>query len=220
QNPYQNTLHGHDDAFVTKLNSIGNGLVYSTYLGGSGIDEAHAIALDSADDAYVTGNTLSKDFPSTPAAFQPSMALSAFGNAFVTKLNATGTVLTYSTFLGGNNSAGSTGPDQGLGIAVDASGEAYVAGATNSPNFPVTAGAFQTAYSNGSSVMNPAFMTKLNASGSALVYSTFLEGSATDTPAKLAIDTAGNAYVTGNTSSANFPTVNPLQASMGDPYGT
>ncbi len=182
------------DAFVTKLNSTGTNLLYSTYLGGSGDDRGQGIALDSSGHAYVTGQTLSSDFPTTPGAFQTTLGGSH--DAFVTKLNSTGTNLLYSTYLGGSI------PDYGNGIAVDTSGNAYVTGYTSSSDFPTTPGAFQTTYT-----YVDAFVTKLNATGTGLLYSTYLGGSGGDLGWGIAVDTSGNAYVTGQTqSSTDFPT--------------
>jgi len=184
-------------AFVTKVNPTGTGLVYSTYLGGSGIDLGNGIAVDVAGNAYVTGFAGSTDFPTTPGAFQTARASSS--DAFVTKVNPTGTGLVYSTYLGGN------ADDEGFAIAVDVAGNAYVTGRTNSPNFPTTLGAFQTTFAGG----GDAFVTKLNtlASGSAsLVYSTYLGGSRADVGFGIAVDVQGNAYVTGSTNSRGFPT--------------
>ena len=200
QGAFQTTLVGfHGVAFVTKLNSTGSGLVYSTYLGGAIEERGQAIAVDIAGNAYVTGRTFSKNFPTTPGAFQPTPDPLAGNSAFVTKLNPTGSALVYSTYLGGNND------DQGLGIAVDAAGNAYVAGQTRSSTFPTTPGAFQRF--EGGGLNDPdAFVTKLNPLGSALVYSTYLGGGSPDHATGIALDAAGNAYVTGNTSSVEFPT--------------
>jgi hypothetical protein len=170
-------------------------LSYSTYLGGSGEDRSHAIAVDAAGNAYVTGRTFSPDFPTTAGAFQTSFGDGSF-HAFVTKLNATGSALVYSTYLGGN------GAEESYGIAVDAAGNAYVTGLTVSPDFPTTAGAFQTTYGDG----QDAFVTQLDAAGSALVYSTYLGGNRYDEGNSIAVDPAGNAYVSGLTQSFNFPT--------------
>lgn len=130
-------------------------LEYSTYLGGAGTDSGYAIAVDSAGNAYVTGETTSTNFPITPTAFERRRT-SLEGDVFVTKLNSTGTALIYSTYLGGRGSS------RGLGMAVDSSGEAYVTGMTDSANYPTTAGAFQSSYGGGTD----AFVTKLNAYGS------------------------------------------------------
>ena len=200
-NALQASNRGSHDAFVTKLNAAGSALVYSTYLGGSGDDAGTGMALDSSGNAYVTGLTSSRNFP-TANAVQASYGGGMY-DAFVTKLNAAGSALVYSTYLGGSDE------DGGSGIAVDSSGNAYVTGMTNSSNFP-TANALQ-ASNRGS---NDAFVTKLNAAGSALVYSTYLGGSG-DEVGLIAVDSSGNAYVTGETSSGNFPTANALHASSG-----
>jgi hypothetical protein len=179
-------------------------LIYSTYLGGSGQDQAYGIAADSAGNAYVTGGTNSTDFPVTPGAFQT--VCHGF-DAFVAKLNASGSALVYSTYLGGS------GGDGGSGIAVDSAGNVYVTGGTSSTDFPVTPGAFQTTYGGN----GDAFVSKINATGSALVYSTYLGGSGIygDSGSSIAVDSSGNAYVIGVTSSTDFPTMNPFQPAFG-----
>jgi len=206
-------------AFVTKLNATGTALVYSTFLGGSISDSANAIALDGSGDAYVTGVTASMDFPTTAGAFQavnnnPSTCCSYItgGNAFIAKLNPAGTALEYSTYLGGSGRAGTAvDGDSGLGIAVDRSGNAYVTGQTESTDFPVTTGAFQTANNQPNLYGVNAFVTKLNATGRALVYSTYLGGSGIsesgvgDVGNGIAVDGSGDAYVTGSATSQNFP---------------
>jgi hypothetical protein len=202
---YQTALSSSVDAFVAKLNPTGTALVYSTYLGGSGGDEALGIAVDNAGDAYVTGDTDSTDFPTTPGAYQTALGGS---DAFVTKLNPTGTALLYSTYLGGT-----TGDDYGRGIAVDAAGNAYVTGYTYSTDFPTTPGAYQLSYGGGS---YDVFVTKLNRTGTALVYSTYLGGTGNDLAFGIAVDAAGNAYVTGYTYSTNFPaTPGAYQTALG-----
>ncbi|HEV8306236.1 MAG TPA: SBBP repeat-containing protein, partial [Methylomirabilota bacterium] len=184
---------GSADAFVTKLNSTGSALVYSTYLGGSGEDKSQAIAVDAAGNAYVTGWTDSSDFPTTAGAFQT--ALGGGRDAFVAKLNPSGSGLVYSTYLGGSGNESNV--DFSPGIALDAAGNAYVTGGTSSSNFPTTAGAFQT--SLGGSF--DAFVTKLNPTGTALVYSTYLGGSGDDQGHGIQVDASGHAYVTGYTGS-------------------
>src|SRR5216117_1725182 len=199
---FQPTGGSTTDAFVAKLNPAGSALVYSTYLGGSGFDSGAGIVVDAAGNAYVTGSTASTDFPTTAGAFQTAFAGSGpfgFGDAFVTKLDPTGSALVYSTYLGGS------GDDLGSGIAVDAAGNAYVAGGA-STNFPTTAGAFQTTFASTSAINFDVFVTKLNPTGSAPVYSTYIGGSGGDSGTGIAVDSAGNAYVTGGTNSANFPT--------------
>jgi Big-like domain-containing protein/beta-propeller repeat-containing protein len=211
KNPLQAVNHAASvTAFVTKINATGSALVYSTYLGGSNLDVGSRIAVDGAGNAYVTGYTESTDFPTTPGAFQRVCSGSCgtnSGDAFVAKINPTGSALVYSTYLGGS------GADGGFGIAVDSAGNAYVGGFTQSANFPTTTGAFQTVCNGGSGCgsWGDAFVTKINPTGSALVYSTFLGGSAAETGVSIAVDSAGNGYVTGATTSTNFPTKNPLQ---------
>jgi len=201
---------GVEDAFVMKLNPAGNAPVYSTYIGGSSIDRGRSIAVDSSGNAYVTGLTLSTDFPTTVGAFQP--ALRGFMDPFVTKLNAAGSALVYSTYLGGSTGEDFTIgflPDEGRGIAVDSSGNAYVTGNTTTTDFP-TANAMQAAFGG----FIDAFVAKLNPAGDGLVYSTYLGGSDRDQAFAIAVDTGGNAYVAGVTRSSNFPTANPLQAAL------
>ncbi len=195
---FQTTLGGTSNAFVTKLNASGTALVYSTYLGGSGTDQANGIALDSSGDACITGQTTSSNFPTTSGAFKTTYG-GGNSDAFVTEVNANGTGLAYSTYLGG------TAADYGDGIAVDASGDAYVTGYTTSTNFPTTSGAFQTTHASDGN-KNDAFVTKLNSTGTALVYSTYLGGTVNDYGYGIALDSSGNAYVTGYTTSSNFPT--------------
>jgi hypothetical protein len=215
-NPFQAFLDGSDDAFVTKLNSTGSALIYSTYLGGSGAGSGSGIAVDVSGDAYVTGFTSSTDFPVTPGAFQTKCGGTCLGNAFVTKVSPKGSALIYSTYLGGSG----VDDGNGGGIVVDSAGNAYVTGGTGSNDFPVTPGAFQTTC-GGNNCAYPdfdAFVTKLNPSGSALVYSTHLGGSGDDYGWGIGVDGVGNAYVTGRTSSSDFPTKNPFQSALGGGY--
>jgi Beta-propeller repeat len=201
------------DAFVAKLSPAGSALVYSTYLGGGSDDQGYAIAVDSAGNAYVTGTTDSTNFP-TANALQSTFAgrNCEGGDVFVTKFNAAGSALVYSTYLGGS------GSEQGRGIAVDSAGNAYVTGSTDSSNFP-TANAIQSTYGGGDGcdLGGDAFVAKFNPAGSALVYSTYLGGSSGDLGAGIAVDSAGNAYVTGGTNSPNFPTANALQSTLKGP---
>jgi hypothetical protein len=189
------------DAFVTKYGPAG-AVVYSSYLGGDGQDEAFGIAVDGAGNAYLTGRGTS--MPTTPGAYQ--VASAGGPDAFVTKLNASGSGLVYSTYLGGNNL------DVGYGIAVDGSGNAYVTGYTQSTKFPTTSGAYQGAFGGG---YHDAFVTELNATGTALRYSTYLGGSGQDEGDGIAVDGAGNAYITGLTASTNFPLRNAFQSAYG-----
>ncbi|MEO7859696.1 MAG: SBBP repeat-containing protein [Nitrospirales bacterium] len=200
--PFQATYAGGDgDAFVTQLDAAGTSLLYSTYLGGSGSDQSNGIAVDGSGLAYVTGRTHSTDFP-TVTPFQATLAGgSKEGDAFVTKLSATGTSLLYSTFLGGS------GGEQGNGIALDGSGQAYVTGSTSSTDFPTATPVQATNAGSGD-----AFVTKLSATGTSLLYSTYLGGSGSDQSNGIAVDATGQAYVTGFTFSTDFPMVTPVQS--------
>lgn len=211
-NAAQNTFggvgaFGFGDVFVSKINPTGTELVYSTYLGGSEDDGANAIALDENGSAYVAGYTGSSNFPISPGAFQTQFN-GAFLDAFVTKLDPSGSTLEYSTYLGGSGEADG---DHVTGIAVDNDGNAYLAGYTDSQDFPSTSGAFQPTFGGG---LYDSFVTKLNPTGTGLVYSTFFGGSADDFGLSLALDSLGNVYIAGNTDSPDFPTVNALQTSF------
>jgi hypothetical protein len=198
---FDTTYNGADlDAFVTKLDPAGSSLLYSTFLGGESNDLGTGIALDGGGSAYVVGATASSNFPTTPGAFDTSH--NGNEDAFVTKLDATGSALAYSTYLGGRSPQGSAREDVGIGIAIDASGSAYVAGRTESATFPTTPGAFDTSYNGGAD----AFVTKLDPAGSSLLYSTFLGGGGFDNGIGIALDGGGSAYVVGSTDSADFPT--------------
>jgi beta-lactam-binding protein with PASTA domain len=204
------------NAFVTKLNPTGTALLYSTYLGGNNQDYGSGIAVDSFGYAYVTGNTSSSTFPVTAGAFQVtnnSDLTAGWSDAFVTKVNLTGTALVYSTYLGGSLYGA-----RGVGVAVDSLGDAYVTGSAASQDFPITNGAFQTtnfaaANAGLQTVAYNVFVTKLNPTGTALMYSTFLGGTIDDYGVGIALDGLGDAYVTGYTDSADFPVAgNPYQS--------
>ena len=212
----QTAIGGLTDVFVTKFSPDGSTLVYSTYLGGSGQDLAFGIAVDSSGSAYVTGYTYSYNFPTTTLAFQKKNAsdvspciYSTCSDLFVTKFSPDGSTLAYSTYLGG-----STGDDQGFGIAVDSSGSAYVTGYTYSSDFPVTANAFQKKNASGACTVFPicrdAFVTKLNAAGSGLTYSTYVGGAHEDLAYAIAVDLLGNAYIAGTTEGP-FPQQNTFK---------
>jgi hypothetical protein len=214
---YQTTPAGAGDSFVAKLNPAGGGasdLLYSTWLGSTaGNDAARAIAVDATGHPYVTGWTSSSNFPTTTGAFRTSAG--GGRDAFVTKLNLGGhgaSDLAYSTYLGGS------GGDEGGGIAVDSAGHVYVGGETLSSNYPTTSGAAQTAYA-GVSGDYDAVMTKVDPGGhgaSDLLYSTYLGGTSDDSAQGIAIDAAGDAYLTGLTSSSDYPTTtNAYQRTYG-----
>jgi hypothetical protein len=198
--------------FVTELSPTGSALVYSTYLtGSSGADEGLGIAVTAAGNAYITGYAVSTDFPTTPNSFDPVFHWSVYyyggSMAFVSELNPTGSGLVYSTYLGGSTDEADGYGDQGNGIAVDSAGGAYVAGVTDATDFP-TANAFQATnlsqnYANG---FGTAFVSKLNATGSALIFSTYLGGSGGSQANAIALDASGAAFVTGNVYGANSPT--------------
>jgi autotransporter-associated beta strand protein len=194
---FQTSFGGNVDAFVVKLNASGTGLVYATYLGGNGDDEALGIAVNSAGNAYVTGLTSSANFPTTAGV--PQGSAQGGYDAFLTELNSTGSSLVYSTHLGGS------GNDYGQAIAVDSSGNAYVTGYTSSTNFPTTGGVFQANHAaDGGN--NDAFACQIAAAGTSLGYCTYLGGGGNDQGTGIAIDGSGNAFVTGSTTSGNFPT--------------
>jgi hypothetical protein len=201
-----------DDAFVTKLSADGSTLLYSTYLGGTKQDSASGIAVDSFGAAYVTGTTISEDFPHSLGAFDPNCGVDGHCNstlfnglltsdAFITKLNPEGSALVYSGFLGG------LGNTRGLAIAVDNNGSAYVTGTTDaSAQFPASGGTlsgFQTVFGG---AVTDAYIAKLSSTGSSLPYVTYLGGNAEDDGFGIAVDGSGHAFVTGLTFSTDLPT--------------
>jgi uncharacterized protein (TIGR03437 family) len=195
------------DAFVLKLSADATKLLYATYLGGNLEDTGLAIAVDTAGDAYITGYTVSPNFPLVNAAQSKFQVFGdyAVGHAFVAKLAPDASKLIYSTYLGGSSA------DVGNGIAIDSSGNAYIAGSTSSSDFPVTPGAYQTKYAGPAfDPTNPtsegdAFVVKYSSQG-AVQWSTLLGGSELDSAVAIAIDSLGNLYVAGNTGSTDFPT--------------
>lgn len=192
---------GGQDLFVAKLDNAAGAIQYLTKIGGTGTDSGNAIAVDLSGNAYLSGETFSTDFP-TAVPIQSTNA--GADDGFVAKLNPTGTALLYSTYLGGS------GGDLATGIALDGQNNAYVTGITVSSNFPTTAGAFQTTVGGA----DDSFIAGIKADGSGLIYSTYLGGSGSDDALGIAVDSVGEAYVTGNTTSANFPTVNPQQGTL------
>jgi hypothetical protein len=217
----QSTYAGAGDAFLTKVNTTAVGapsLLFSTYLGGSGLDQGNGVAVDASGNAYVAGLTTSTastlGFTPPSGAYQPNCALDSLGvcegDAFIAKFALSGAPsLTYFTYLGGSLA------DSANGIALDSSEDAYVTGSTVSTDFPIFGAVFQTTYGGGNA---DAFVAELNLSNppsTALVYSTYLGGSNTDTGNGIAVDTNGGAYVTGQTCSLDFPLSNPLQPTPG-----
>jgi hypothetical protein len=207
--PRKNPLAGETaGGFVTELNSSGNALVYSTYLGASMLDFASAVAVDTSGNAYVTGATQSPSFVMTTGVVQPQCGTDgkcngALYDTFVTVIKPSGAGLVYSTFLGGEST------DEGLGIAVDSAGDAYVTGVTTSTLFPLGVVRLYPTLKGTSD----AFVTELNPTGTQLLSSTYLGGTGSDAGLAIAVDSKQNAYVTGVTGSSDFPTANPTQGS-------
>ena len=212
------------NGFALKVNSKGSAMLYSTYLGGSGGlgDAAYGVAVDSSNNAYIAGMTGSPNFPTTSGAYDTTCGTDSACNGtfdgFVTELNTTGSGLVFSTFLGGS------GYDYVAGIALDVAGGIYVSGNTTSTDFPTTSNAAQSSFGGMSAGCSPTTgaicgdvtVTKLNHGGATLGYSTYLGGSLDEYPGmSMAVDAGGNAYVTGQTSSLNFPMVRPFQATYG-----
>lgn len=212
----QTTYGGAGDAFFSKLNTAVSGassLLYSTYIGGTGLDQGNGVVVDSSGNAYIVGTTNSVasslgftppagavqpncDVPPSPA--PPPAPTTCQGDAFVGKLNpnqVSAASIIYFTYLGG------TLADEGTGIAIDAGGNAYIVGSTASQDFPTTMPVFQPTYGGGNA---DAFVTKLDPAGATLVYSTYLGGSNTESGNGIAVDTSGSAYVTGETCSLDL----------------
>ncbi len=211
------------DVFVTKINSAASALIYSSYIGGSNGDSGLAIAVDRFGNAYLTGLTYSTDFPRVnqiPGACQGSCGTGNTYYAFVTKINATGSALIYSSYIGGSGGGG-YGGDGADAIAVDGSGNVYVTGETDSPDFPIVnqiPGACQGSCGTGSNY--DVFVTKINAAASALIYSSYIGGSGPESANGIAVDGLGNAYLTGYTDSSDFPIVNQIPGACQGSCGT
>jgi len=192
------------DMFAVKLNADLSEVLYATYLGGSRDESFPSLTVDSAGSAFIVGATRSLDFP-TANALQPTyhaeVSAGFYPDAFITKLTPNGSALVYSTFLGGAYS------DYAGDVVVDASGNAYVVGSTDSGDFPRVGGLFRTNYS----AYPDAFVMKINSTGSAIVFSTTLGGSASDGAGRIALDASGNIWIAGGTSSADFPVKSPFQ---------
>ena len=198
------------NVFLSKLSADGQSLLYSTYLGGGGIDYGFGIAVDANQNAYLTGETTSGSptpFPTTSNAFQSTLN-SPYGNGFITRIDTTATgaaSLIYSTFLGGTTQ-GYWYWDQGTSIAVDANNNVYVVGMACSLNFPITSA---TAYKTTGNINGSAYLTQIDTTksgSSGLIYSTFFGGTgSTDQAASVALDSTGKVYLTGGTGSSDFP---------------
>jgi hypothetical protein len=210
---FDETADGSEDGFVARLAANGSALLYATYLGGSNCDleSPSSVAVDANGSAYVAGYTSADDFPTTPGAFDTTgEGCTDFGlDGYVTKVNPSGSALLYSTFLNGESNL----TEFAFGIDVDASGNAYVTGATQSPDFPTTAGAYDGTFGGSDpdsglpdhSGMD-AFVAKLNAAGSDLVFSTFLGGRGPENGTAVAVGAGGDVFVSGGSSSDDFPT--------------
>ncbi|NJK66383.1 MAG: hypothetical protein HC941_07485 [Microcoleus sp. SU_5_3] len=212
-NASQPAYGGGIDAFISKVNPTGSGLVYSTYLGGSDREDAQAIALDQYGNAYITGLTYSTNFPTYAISFPPINTFqTTMGggqyDAFISEFNIIGEGK-YSTYLGGS------GDEKGADIAVDSAGNAYVVGITNSTNFPTASPIQALKAGAGNDTSSDAFVSKLSPGGDALIYSTYLGGSGDDNGHRITADSANNVYVTGDTTSTNFPTKNVIQSVSG-----
>jgi hypothetical protein len=192
---YDTSHNGGYDAFVAKISSAGSVLLWATFLGGGGDDFGHGVALDGSGSPVVTGYTTAPDFPTTTGAYDTSFN-GGTCDGFVAKLSASGSALSWSSFLGGS------GADRGYALALDGSGSAFVTGYTASIDFPTTPGACDTTLNGGQDV----YVTRFSPSGSDLLGSTFLGGGANDGAYALALDLAGNAVVMGETASSDFPT--------------
>ncbi len=193
---FDRTLGGGADAFVTWLSSDGTTILASTFFGGSGGDGASSMALDSAGNVFITGQTGSTDLPVSAGAYQPS--ISGTGDAFVARISANGSALLFATYLGGT-----TQLDNGISIALAANGDVLVAGQTDASTFPTTVGAFDRSYNGGA---YDVFIARLDATGSNLLFSTFVGGTGRDDVGGMGVDPGGDIYVAGTTATGDFPT--------------
>ncbi len=212
-NSFQSISGGQIDGFAFKLNSIGNSLIYSTFLGGSSDDTANDLAVDEEGNAYITGQACSSNFP----LHNPIYGTNQNCDAYVLKLNPSGSALVYSTYLGGS------GLESGSAIGVDSAGNAYLIGNTPSTDFPMAGTPYQSVNAGGYDL----FLAKFNSTGTALVYSTYLgggDGTGTTIPANddeavdIVLDESGNSYVVGYTRADNFPLLNPYQSTRAGDY--
>ncbi|MHA2101318.1 MAG: SBBP repeat-containing protein, partial [Candidatus Kariarchaeaceae archaeon] len=203
-NAYNSTFGGSNDIFVTKLNSTGNGLIFSTYIGGSSSDSGEGIAIDDQGNSYITGYTWSNNFPVINAY---NTTYGGSKDVFVLKLNSTGNGLHFSTYIGGS------GNDEGHAIVIDSQGNSYITGSTGSVNFPT-----MNAYNDTFGGYFDIFLTKLNSTGDGAVFSTYVGGSSIDIGNSIAIDSLGNSYITGYTGSNNFPVLNAFNSTFSGGY--
>jgi len=205
----QTTFGGAGDAFVTKLNDDGSQVIFSTYTGGYSWDQATGITVDRTGAVFITGDTHSTDFPTTPGAWDRVCDYCDWisANGYVTKLSPDGSSFIFSTFVGSNGS--DTRLEGLISIVVDETGNAYITGRTSADDYPTTNNALQPNYGGGDL---DAVITKLSADGSDLIYSTYFGGNQADSGYDLAIDNHRNIYITGFTNSSNLQTINPLQA--------
>jgi len=202
---YSETPAGGAEAYVVKFNSDGSSLLYSTYIGGGSDDSAHDVKVDSADQAYIVGSTSSSDFPVAPDPGAVQISIAGGSDAFIARLNASGTALSFSTYLGGSQN------DAATSLVLDDSGTVFVTGYTYSGDFPLAESSFQN-FLGGE---NDAFVAVINNSGESLLYSTFLGGDGPDVGRDLDFDNLGNLYVTGETGSTDFPVAgNAFQTSL------
>lgn len=201
-NPVRGTNAGSSDAFITKVNFDGTALAYSTYVGGAKADVGQSIKVDSSGNAYIAGYTFSSDFP-----LQNPVQGSNAGtvNAFVTEINTGGTAFLFSTYFGGS------ADDRAFGLALGSGGSVYIAGSSQSTDFPATVGVVQGTNQG----QSDAFVAKLNPAGPAVTYATLLGGAGVDQSTGIAVDSSGDAFVTGFTNSSNFPTSSPIQSVLG-----
>ena len=216
----QNFFFNTGDGFISKLNSTGSALLYSTYFGGAGDDCVTGIAVDATGAVYMAGSTTTTNLPTTAGAFQPGfhgyanlpfLIAQDFGDGFVGKLDPTGAKLVYLSYLGGRTN------DAATAIAIDGQGNAYVTGFTDSPDFPVTTGALQPQLAGDGGLglylfYGDAFVSVVNPTGTALLYSSYFGGNRDERPFGVAVDASGNVYIVGNTVSTNLPvSANALQ---------
>jgi len=191
---YDPSINGESDVFISKMNSTGTSLIYSTFLGGLNNDNGYGIRVDGLGTVYVTGDTKSLDFPTTISAFDTDYN-GGDRDAFITKLDTSGSNLVFSSYIGGNFH------DYGADVVLDTAGDAFVIGYTGSPDFPVSLTAFDRLLNSGTAI----YILKIQNNGSDIIYSTFLEGSLFQVARSADIDLSGNIYLTGMTSSPDFP---------------